>query len=44
MGLNSSAELNLRANSYHGIILPDKDPKNQGRYKVHIPELHPLMV
>ena len=43
MGLNSSAELNLRANSYHGIILPDKDPKNQGRYKVHIPELHPLI-
>lgn len=43
MSMNSSQELDLRANSYHGIILPDKDPKNQGRYKVHIPELHPLI-
>lgn len=36
-------EINLRQYSYHGLILPDKDPKNQGRYKVHIPELHPLI-
>ncbi len=33
----------LRQNEYHAITLPDKDPKNQGRYKVHIPELHPLI-
>lgn len=25
---------------YHGIILEDIDPKNQGRYKVHVPALH----
>lgn len=43
MGFNSNQELDLRSNSYHGVILPDKDPKNQGRYKVHIPELHPLL-
>lgn len=34
---------NLRQNEYHGIILPKDDPKNQGRYSVHIPELHPLI-
>ena len=33
----------LRQNEYHAITLPKKDPKNQGRYKVHIPELHPLI-
>ena len=33
----------LRQNSYHGIVLPDQDPKNMGRYKVHLPELQPLM-
>lgn len=33
----------LRQNEYHAITLPEKDPKNQGRYKVHIPELHPLI-
>lgn len=43
MSYNSTNELDLRANSYHGVILPDADPKNQGRYKVHIPELHPLI-
>lgn len=43
MAINASQEQNLRNNSYHGVILPDKDPKNQGRYKVHIPELHPLV-
>lgn len=42
-GFNSSQELDLRQNSYHGVILEDKDPKVQGRYKVHIPELHPLI-
>jgi len=26
---------------YIGIVLPDKDPQNRGRYKVHIPELMP---
>lgn len=36
-------EINLRQYSYHGLVLPDKDPKNQGRYKIHIPELHPLI-
>jgi len=25
---------------YYGIILPDQDPLEQGRYKVYIPELH----
>lgn len=29
---------------FHGIVLEDKDPKNQGRYKVHIPELMPMIV
>lgn len=44
MGILSIAkEINLRQYSYHGLILPDRDPKNQGRYKVHIPELHPLI-
>jgi len=33
----------LRENEYHAITLPPIDPKNQGRYKVHIPELQPLM-
>jgi len=33
----------LREDEYHGIVLSDKDPKNQGRYKVHIPELMPLI-
>lgn len=34
---------NLRQNSYHGIILDTEDTKNQGRYKVHIPELQHLL-
>jgi hypothetical protein len=34
----------LTDKEFHGIILEDKDPKNQGRYKVHIPELMPLIV
>lgn len=42
-GFNSTQELNLRDNEYHGIILGDKDPKNQGRYKVHILDFHPLI-
>jgi len=34
----------LRQNSYHGIILAEtNDTKNMGRYKVHLPELQPLM-
>jgi len=33
----------LRQNTYHGIILDDEDSKNQGRYKVHIPELQHLI-
>ena len=33
----------IRQNDYHGIILPDIDPKNMGRYKVHIPELNHLI-
>lgn len=41
-GINQSQEVNLRNCEYHGIVLPDKDPKNQGRYKIHIPDLHPL--
>lgn len=43
MSFNSGQEQNLRNNSYHGVILPDPDPKNQGRYLVHLPELHPLL-
>jgi len=33
----------LKLHEYHGIVLEDKDPKNQGRYKIHIPELMPLI-
>ena len=33
----------LRQNEYHGIVLKDKDPKNQGRYRCHIPDLMPLI-
>jgi len=33
----------LKLHEYHGIVLEDKDPKNQGRYKVHIPELMPMI-
>jgi len=35
----------LRDIQYHAVILPDseKREKNQGRYKVHIPELEPLI-
>lgn len=33
----------LRQNSYHGIILDTADPRDMGRYKVHMPELHPLI-
>jgi hypothetical protein len=29
----------LKNNNFHGMVLKDKDPKNQGRYKVHIPTL-----
>ncbi len=36
-------DVNLRAYSYHGITLPDQDPKLQGRYKIHIPEFHHLL-
>ena len=36
-------DINLRAYSYHGITLPDQDPKLQGRYKIHIPEFHHLI-
>lgn len=43
MSVDLNYELNLRQNEYHGVVLPDKDPKNQGRYKIHIPELHPLI-
>lgn len=38
-----TAGRSLRQYEYHAITLPTKDPKNQGRYKVHIPELHPLV-
>lgn len=38
-----SKEINLRQVEYHGITLPDKDLRKQGRYKVHIPELHTLI-
>ena len=34
---------NLRQNEYHAIVLSKQDPKNQGRYFVHIPELLPLI-
>ncbi len=33
----------LRQNAYHGIILDTEDPRNMGRYKVHLPELQPLI-
>jgi len=36
-------EKNLNNYDFHAIILSDKDPKSQGRYKVHIPELMPLI-
>ena len=41
---NLEKEINLRQFTYHGIVLSDKDElKKQGRYKVHIPELHTLI-
>lgn len=36
-------EINLRQFTYHGIVLKNKDIKKQGRYKIHIPELHTLI-
>ncbi len=33
--------MKLIEKEYLGIILPDKDPKHQGRYKVYIPNLMP---
>lgn len=33
----------LRQNAYHGIVLSIEDPRNMGRYKVHLPELQPLL-
>lgn len=35
--------VNLNQREFLGIILPDKDVRHQGRYKVHIPELQPHM-
>jgi phage gp45-like len=32
---------NLQSTPFHGVILPGVDYKNQGRYKVHIPQLMP---
>ena len=34
-------DLIIKNREFIGIVLPDLDPKNQGRYKVHIPELMP---
>lgn len=32
--------MQIKFNYFHAIILPDEDPQNRGRYKVHIPYLH----
>jgi len=32
--------MSLRVEFYYGIVLPDPDPLNLGRYKVHVEELH----
>ena len=33
--------ISISSREFIGVVLPDLDPKNQGRYKVHIPELMP---
>lgn len=42
MGM-AEQQIQLSQHSYHGIILEDKDNVTQGRYRVHIAELHPLI-
>lgn len=34
---------NLSDRSFNAVVLGDLDPKNQGRYRVHIPDLEPLL-
>jgi len=34
---------NLASKGFNATVLPDKDPKNQGRYRVNIPDLEPLL-
>lgn len=31
--------IKIKNKLYHGVVLPEKDPKNRGRYKIHIDEL-----